>query len=182
MSVVTSTPGISGSAARWRKLLLWRRQELSFVSQSFEKLWKQYFPQHDPETLRLKRPARSKAESYWEGESRRKAARWYHVSRQGHTLLVELNQKEIKRLRRLLSNNISVDAAWRELDAAENRATPQVTIEAIMVCVRERGLKALEKSENIERLSRCDNSARAQINSRIARITEQNDGKNRLRR
>ena len=179
MSVVTSTPGTPGSAARWRKLLLRRRQEVSFA---FEKLWRQYFPQHDHVTLRLKHTARSKTESYWEGQSWRKAAHSYHGTRQDRTLLLELDQKKINRLRRLLSNDTSADAAWQELNAPENRAAPQVTIEAIMVCVRKRGIKALEERANIKRLSRCDESARAQINSRIARIAEQNDGKDRLRR
>jgi hypothetical protein len=39
-----------------------------------------------------------------------------------------------------------------------------------MFCVRERGLAALEEPKNIERLSRCDVSARAEINRRIAAL------------
>jgi hypothetical protein len=66
----------------------------------------------------------------------------------------------------------SLDALWARLNQA--RATPQSTVEAVMVCVRESGLKALEESANLERLSRCDESARAQINNQIARIAEQN--------
>jgi hypothetical protein len=144
----TVTAGIPSVIIRWRKLLLRRRAKLSFVCESFEKLWKQYFPQHDPVTLQLNRPAQRKAESYWQCESWKKAAHWYHENRQGRTLIVELDPEKLKRLRRQLSNDISVDAAWRELNAQENRATPQVTIEAIMVCVRERGLKALEERAN----------------------------------
>jgi hypothetical protein len=53
------------------------------------------------------------------------------------------------------------------------RPTPQTTIEAIMVCVRGRGIGALEEPANLERLSRCDEAARAQINHRIARLIEQ---------
>jgi len=50
-----------------------------------------------------------------------------------------------------------------------SRPTPQSTIEAILYCVRERGLAALKEPANLERLARCDDAARAQINDRIAR-------------
>jgi hypothetical protein len=50
--------------------------------------------------------------------------------------------------------------------------TPQVTIEAIMICVRERGLAALQEPANRERLSRCDEAARAEIERRIKKITQ----------
>jgi hypothetical protein len=46
--------------------------------------------------------------------------------------------------------------------------TPQVTIEAILHCVRERGPSALKEPANVERLRRCDNAARRQVNERIA--------------
>jgi len=55
----------------------------------------------------------------------------------------------------------------------EHRRTPQTTIEAIIHCVRERGLAALEEPPNVERLDRCDRTARAQINERITRLIEQ---------
>jgi hypothetical protein len=50
--------------------------------------------------------------------------------------------------------------------------TPQATIEAIMHSVRERGLGSLKEPATIERLSRCDAAARAQINYRIDRLIE----------
>jgi hypothetical protein len=55
-------------------------------------------------------------------------------------------------------------------DAPSTRPTPQVTIEAIMLCVRERGLGALQEPANLERLARCDASAIAQIDTRVAKI------------
>jgi hypothetical protein len=42
-----------------------------------------------------------------------------------------------------------------------------------MVAVRERGLAALKDAANVERLARCDQAARAQINQRIAQLIEQ---------
>jgi hypothetical protein len=50
------------------------------------------------------------------------------------------------------------------------RSTPQSTIEAVLYCVRERGLAALREPTNLERLSQCDGKARAQINERIAKL------------
>src|SRR5262249_41391406 len=78
----------------------------------------------DPVTLQLKRPAQSKAESYWDGEGWKKAARWYHENQQGRTLIVETDPEQIKRLRQLLTDDVTLDRALRELNAQENRPTP----------------------------------------------------------
>jgi hypothetical protein len=155
---------------RWRKLLLRRRAVLSVVSQSFQKAWNEHFPNHDHLTLQYKGPAKSKAESYWEGAIWGTAARWYHENRQGRTLIFEPHPSQIKRLRRLLSNDVSLDAAYRELSAPENRPTPQVTVEAIWHAVRERGLAALDEPATRERLARCDGAALVQIDQRITRL------------
>jgi hypothetical protein len=53
---------------------------------------------------------------------------------------------------------------------SEPRATPQATIDAIMHCVRERDIAALKEPANIERLARCDDRAKAEINRRIAAL------------
>jgi hypothetical protein len=50
-------------------------------------------------------------------------------------------------------------------DGRQHRMTG--TIEAILICVRERGLNALKEPTNVERLSRCDAAARAQIDARL---------------
>ena len=52
------------------------------------------------------------------------------------------------------------------------RPTPQTTIEAVMHSVRERGVAALKEPSNVARLRTCDASARAQINARMARLSE----------
>jgi hypothetical protein len=112
----------------------------------------------------------SKAVSYWEDESWTAAARWYHVNRQSRTLLVDLDPNEVKRLRPLLSNDISLDAAYRQLNAPENRPTPRVTVEAIWIAARERGLAALNEPATRERLARCDAAALMEIDARITRL------------
>jgi hypothetical protein len=64
----------------------------------------------------------------------------------------------------------SLDATWHFLNDPRNRPTPQVTIEAIWLCVRERGLKALEEPDNQARLKSCDSAARKEIERRVAKL------------
>jgi hypothetical protein len=56
---------------------------------------------------------------------------------------------------------------------AEPRSAPQATIEAVIFCVRERGVQALKERANIERLRSCDEAAKAQINARIEKLIKQ---------
>jgi hypothetical protein len=59
--------------------------------------------------------------------------------------------------------------------ARERYGTPQVTIEAILYSVRERGLTALKETATLERLGRCDASEHRQIKQRIARMEERGE-------
>jgi hypothetical protein len=52
------------------------------------------------------------------------------------------------------------------------QSTPQTTIEAVLHCVRERGLAALHEPANQQRLLTLDEAARAQANRRIAKLEE----------
>jgi hypothetical protein len=63
--------------------------------------------------------------------------------------------------------SMTLDALYAQLDEPRRFPTPQSTIEAIMYCVRERGIAALKEPDNIEKLSRCDKAARKQLNERI---------------
>ena len=65
-------------------------------------------------------------------------------------------------------DNMALEQLWHLFN--RGRPTPQSTVEAIMHCVRKRGPKALYGPMNIERLSRCDASALAQIDARIAKL------------
>ncbi len=64
------------------------------------------------------------------------------------------------------------DAQVRQQRPTENpsRPTPRTTIEAIVFCVRERCPQALHEPVNIERLSRCDDAAIAEIDARIRKL------------
>ena len=56
-------------------------------------------------------------------------------------------------------------------------STPQTTIEAVMYCVRERGLAALREPANQRRLITFDDAARAEVNRRIAKLEEDRSSK-----
>jgi hypothetical protein len=61
------------SSASWRKCLLLNRSALLSA-------WLRHFPRHDFHTLRLSRSL-NRADSYWEGEDWKRAARAYHAER-----------------------------------------------------------------------------------------------------
>jgi hypothetical protein len=48
--------------------------------------------------------------------------------------------------------------------------TPQSSIDAVLCCVHQRGIAALDEPKNIERLSRFSTDAKAQLNSRIEKL------------
>jgi hypothetical protein len=62
------------TSASWRKAILLNRSALIAA-------WPQHFPQHDFHTLRLIRSPLDRADSYWEGEDWKRAARAYHEDR-----------------------------------------------------------------------------------------------------
>jgi hypothetical protein len=76
----------------------------------------------------------------------------------------------VLRARRLLDDSASFNGSWHELNDPRSRPTPQVTIEAIMYCVHERGLAALKEPANVERLVRCDAVAKVRIDKRIEKL------------
>ena len=67
---------------------------------------------------------------------------------------------------------LSLDALASALNDPARHATPQSTVEAILYCVRTRGVAALEEPNNKERLSRCDATAMKQIHDRIERMRQ----------
>jgi hypothetical protein len=77
---------------------------------------------------------------------------------------------ETRRIERLLDSAVSLDSAYREMNAPERHPTPQSTIESVLICVRERGLAALDEPANVQRLMTFDADADAQLNIRIAKF------------
>src|SRR5262245_54023386 len=101
----------------------------------------------------------------WDAPSWREAAVEYHRDRPGR-LADEIEPKRLARLRRLMPDDISLERAWHEL--RDMRPTPAVTVDAINLAVRERGVKAIEEPHNQERLKRCDADARARLDHWLA--------------
>src|SRR5262249_37364058 len=77
---------------------------------------------------------------------------------------------EQRRLERLTDPARTFESVWNEINDPRNYPTPQSVIEAVLHCVRERGVAALNEPANVERLSRCDEAARAEINHRLAKL------------
>jgi hypothetical protein len=69
-------------------------------------------------------------------------------------------------------DTLSLDALSSALNDPARHATPQSTVEAILFCVRSRGLAALKEPANEERLSRCDEAAMKQIHDRIKKMRD----------
>jgi hypothetical protein len=106
----------------------------------------------------------------WDAPSWRTAAVEYRKARGNRTLIVETPLEDLKRLRRLMGDDVSLERAWSELNDPRNRPTPKTTIDAIMFAVRERGLAALKKPATAQRLEHCDEAAKAEIERRIANL------------
>lgn len=103
----------------------------------------------------------------WDDKSWREAAKQYHRDRAGWPLIAEIETERLKLLHGLMGDNVSLNNAWHKLNDPRNRPTPQTVIEAVLHAVRERGPAALKEPETRERLSRCDEAARTEINRRI---------------
>jgi hypothetical protein len=106
----------------------------------------------------------------WDAPSWKKAALDYHAKRKasGRVFEVETEPARLDRVRRMLNSSVSLERAYYEF--SKPIFTPEVTIEAILHCVKIRGIKALGEPANQERLSRCGAAARAQIKARIAKM------------
>jgi hypothetical protein len=100
------------------------------------------------------------------------AAEQYHRNRAGHPLIVEIEPERLKRLRHLMSDSVSLDRAWAELNDFRTRPTPKTTVEAVIDAVRKRELAALKEPATAERLERCDEAAKAEIERRIADLQD----------
>ncbi|HMF26580.1 MAG TPA: hypothetical protein VKG24_31290 [Pseudolabrys sp.] len=114
--------------------------------------------------------SKAEAPKAWNNPGWKEAAAEYHRDRAGRPLIVEIEPERLKRLRRLMSDSVSLDAAWAELNDFRNRPTPKATVEAVVHAVRERGLAALKEPTTVERLKRCDAAARADTNQRIEKL------------
>jgi hypothetical protein len=124
------------------------------------------FPKADLESKNWKQIAGEA----WNAPSWKQAALEYHHARGNRTLIVETMPEDLARLRGLMSDSVSLERAWAELNDPGNRPTPKATIEAVMHAVRARGLGALKELATEERLESCDAAAKAEIERQIAKL------------
>jgi hypothetical protein len=106
----------------------------------------------------------------WDDPSWKEAAADYQRSRGDRVSVVNYDPDHLDRLRALLGPKGSIEEAYRRINLWSVHPTPQTPIEAILYDVRTFGVAALNKPANVERLSRCDEAAKEQINSRIKKL------------
>ena len=75
----------------------------------------------------------------------------------------------LKRLSRLLDDDISLERAWHELNETRKRPAPQVTVEALMFSLRSGGA-ALAREDVRERLSRMSETQLHEICARLRKL------------
>jgi hypothetical protein len=110
-------------------------------------------------TARRRLPVTTENVGYdgWSSPGRREAAKEYHEQRAGQVLT-------------LVGDDISLERAYAEINDPRKCPTPRSTIDAVMYCVRERGLVALHEPQNQQRLVTFDVAACRQLNERIAKL------------
>src|SRR5262249_46208288 len=77
---------------------------------------------------------------------------------------------DLKRLRRLLDEDVSLERAWHEVNEARQRLAPQVTVEALMFSLRSGGA-ALERKDVRERLAHMSETQLHEICARLRELT-----------
>jgi hypothetical protein len=129
-------------------------QDSAVHRSSFAPLWDKYFPAHDLCSCRLKRYSLNTFELACDQAE------------------AELANRPVRpvviRARRLLADDVGLDRLWRELN--QGHPTPSVTVEAIWLAVRERGLAALNDPDVKARLQSCDDAARAELVRRVEKL------------
>ena len=108
------------------------------------------------------------AAAAWDGPSWKRAALEYHHARGESHINCRNPTRPLEAVTALDGAGGHIEQAYREI--TKNRPTPQTTVEAAILTVRERGLAALKEPANVERVERCDAAAKAEIERRIAKL------------
>jgi hypothetical protein len=77
---------------------------------------------------------------------------------------------DLKRLKRLLDEDVSLERVWHELNEACKGQAPQVTVEALMFSLRSGGA-ALARKEMRERLAHMSDTQLHGICARLRKLT-----------
>jgi hypothetical protein len=112
---------------------------------------------------------RERAQKAWNDPASRETSRESHVARAGQRAVVQIEPERLTQLRRLMSDNVSLDRACHELNSARCLDAPQATVEALMFSLRE-GVAAFERRETLRRLSELSNEQVLEIATRVQRF------------
>jgi uncharacterized protein YjiS (DUF1127 family) len=104
----------------------------------------------------------------WKDKSWKEAAREYHAQRGGSRTVIEIEPERLRRLRRLLGDDASLERAWHELNSTGGRAA-QATVEALMFSLRS-GVQALGRHDTIRRLSELSDQQLRDVAVRLQRF------------
>ena len=144
-----------------------------------------YDPRRDPAFLEFERKGEETAASYAKAHPPKEVNAYFPTPREGvDTPGSETRTAAIIDITQRLKaagkphDNAAILAELQKIAHPKYVAGPHVasaksTVEAIMRCVRERGMKALEEPKNAERLSRCGRAAKREITSRCRKLQKQ---------
>jgi hypothetical protein len=100
---------------------------------------------NNPEELRAyTQESGTQGRDGWNDPGWAKAARDYRTSRAGRLGVVEIEPTQHARLPLLLSDGISLDRAWHEINDPNARPAPQAMMNALLYQLRTDGLAALK--------------------------------------
>jgi hypothetical protein len=151
--------------ATFRKRLLVERELQLHRTERLGKAWQQVFAKHDFWSASLIQVDPLSTEPW------RQAAREYHQTRGNRVLIVGTSREHAKRRRKLIADpSVSLEHMLDEF--GRTRPTRRSTVEAVWLDVRERGIAALGEPGPAKRWQRCDEAARAEILTRVARLVE----------
>jgi hypothetical protein len=105
----------------------------------------------------------------WDNPGWAEAAEEYQKARGNRVSVIDIAPADVRRIKALLEPSVSLERAYWQIQN-QPRPTPETVVDAILYCVQARGLAALKEPKNIERLSRCDAAALAEVDRRVAKI------------
>jgi hypothetical protein len=123
----------------------------------------------DPAESRDVTDSKKVAEDAWNAPGWKAAAVEYPKARGGRPLIVEIESKHLKRLRRPLESNVSLERNFWGTSTLKGRAA-ESAVEALMLVLREGGTKALEQSAVKQRLSELNETQVREIGARLQRL------------
>src|SRR5262249_16668218 len=111
---------------------------------------------------------RQRVQDAWNDPAWCQAAADYHATRGQRTLVVEIESERLKQLRRLMTDDVSLERAGHDLNKPRDGAASS-TIEALMFSLRQ-GIQALGQPDTIRRLSELSDEQLRDVAVRLQRF------------